>query len=206
MDHDSRRVVLNTKVFSTPRDNSGICYIGDAAKSIFSLEVRPAAASVEPGFSWPFRAYANYIDGTVEEVTELSTWASDDDVVANVGVSTGIAVGNTPGIANIEATYRGQTASGQLHVLHSCIDDPTEVVFCISRATSMGGFSGGVTRLDAVKEAVALGIDSFDPEADFMGLASFAGTFHQSNRRRNTRFCVDTGFCEREGRIESSRS
>jgi hypothetical protein len=171
-------VVLHTKVFNTPRDNSGICYIGDAAKSIFSLEVRPASASVEPGFSWPFRAYANYIDGTVEDVTELSTWASADDVVANVGVNTGIAVGNTPGITNIEATYRGQSASG----VNSMCSTPALMIrlklFFVSRARRLwADFSGGVTRLDAVKEAVGLGIDAFDPEADFMGLTSFAGTF-----------------------------
>lgn len=169
--------ILRTQTFSNPRESSGICYIGDAAKKVFTLEVRPSEASVEVGQSWPYRAFANYQDGTVEDVTEECVWESSNDTIGAVGPTTGIAVGNSPGIVTITATYVDQSDAATFKVLHSCIDEPTEVIFCISRSSSMGGFSGGSTRLEAAKEAVEATIDAFDPEIDKMGLVSFAGMY-----------------------------
>jgi hypothetical protein len=169
--------VLHTYTFDTPRENSGVCYIGDAAKEIFTLEVRPAEASVEVGGSWPYRAFANYLDGTVEDVTTECTWSSSDDTVGVVGTTTGVAVGFSPGVATITAELDGESDTAEFHVLHSCVDEPTEIVFCLSRATSMGGYSGGSTRLEAVKDAVSATIDAFDSDIDKVGLISFAGTF-----------------------------
>lgn len=169
--------VLHTKVFDNPRENSGICYVGDAAKEIFTLEVRPSTASVEVGATWAYRAYANYLDGTVADVTEDCAWTSSDDTIAVVGTSTGVAFGHAPGIITVTAEYQDVSATATLHVLHSCIDNPTEVIFCLSRAGSTGAFAGTSTRLEATKLAVETTIDAFDSTSDVVGLVSFAGTF-----------------------------
>lgn len=170
-------VSLQTLDIPAAREGSGICYIGDAAKEIFTLEIRPDYASVEVGFSWPFRCYANYQDGTIAEVTTQCVWTSNHDSIATAASTTGIVTGNSPGDVVITATYRGVSDTANLRVRHTCLDDGREVVFCLSRAASMAAYASGASRLDAVKDAVELSIDAFDPALDKMGIVSFAGTF-----------------------------
>jgi tartrate-resistant acid phosphatase type 5 len=168
---------LHSVEFPAAREGSGVCYIGDAAKEIFTLEIRPDYASVEIGNSWAYRAFANYVDGTVEDVTERATWTVDDSTIAAVGPNTGIAVGNSPGTAVLTAEYRGETDTATFRVLHSCLDDPTELVFVVDRSESMGAASGGSTKLENIKEGIERALDGYDEDMDFAAVVSFAGDF-----------------------------
>ena len=175
--YDTDGNVLHTKTLSTPRaGGSDICYIGDIAKAIFTLEVRPPFASAEVGFSWPYRAYANYVDGTVEEVTDLCLWTSSDDTIAALA-PTGVATGISPGEITVTAAYLDHTATAQFEVLHSCLDDPIEVVFTLARNTSMGAPTSGLTVFECAKEGIRQSLDHFDSTTDKAGLVSYAGTF-----------------------------
>lgn len=170
-------VSLHTFSWPAQRAGSGICYVGDAAKDVFTLQIVPDEATVEVGHSWPYRAYAHYVDGTSEEVTGRCTWTSDDSVIGTVGANTGLAVGNSPGDATITATYLDQSDTAIFHVLHSCLDDPTEVVFVVDRSAAMGAAAGDSTKLENIKTGIVRSLDGFDDTRDFLSLASFGGDF-----------------------------
>ena len=169
--------VLRTLTLPAAREGSGICYVGDAAKTMFTLEIRPDEASVEVSHSWPYRAFANYMDGTVEDVTERCVWTSSDDSIGTVGANTGVATGNSPGTVTLTAEYLDESDIAQFRVLHSCLDAPTEVVFVVDRSSEMGAASGGSTRLEHVKEGIRRSSDGFTEGRDFLGLVSFAGVY-----------------------------
>lgn len=169
--------VLHSVEFPASQEGSGICYVGDAAKEIFTLEIRPDDAAVEVGHFWPFRAFANYVDGTIEDVTERCVWTSSDSTVGVVGVNSGVAVGNSPGIATLTAEYRNESDTATLRVLHSCLDEATEIVFVVDRNASMAAASGGSTKLENVKDGIELALNGFDETRDLAALASFAGDY-----------------------------
>lgn len=169
--------VLHSLEMTEPKESSGICYIGDAAKQVFTLEVLPATAAVEVGYQWPFEAFAHYEDGTTENVTLQSVWTSADESIATVSSTSGLSTGVSPGTVDITATFRGESDSGSLTVLHSCLDDAMEVVFVVERTQSMGSTSSGASRLQNVKDAITLALDGFNDENDFVSLVSFAGTY-----------------------------
>lgn len=169
--------LLQTHEFTNPREEAGdICYIGDVAKEVFTLTVKPSEAAVEVGHTWPYRAYANYQDGNVEDVTEECVWVSEDDAIGTVANS-GIATGISPGIVTLTATYKEVSGTAEFMVLYSCLDDPTEIVFVVDRSTQMGVNASGVTRLERVKDGIGRALDGFDSTRDFAGLVSFAGEF-----------------------------
>lgn len=169
--------ILQTYEMDEPRESSGICYVGTAAKQIFTLEVKPASAVVEVGYSWPFEAFAHYQDGTIENVTLQSIWTSEDPSIGAVAETSGVATGISPGTVDITATFRDESASGEFTVLHSCLDDPLEICFVVARNGSMNSTADGATRLQHIKEGVELCIDTFRDDTDKLALASFAGVY-----------------------------
>lgn len=169
--------LLHTVEQTEPKSSSGVCYIGDAARQVFTLEVVPSTAAVEVGYQWSFEAIAHYEDGTSENVTLQSDWRSGDPAIATVNVDTGVATGVSPGTAQIHADFRGETAYGYLAVLRSCLDDPLDVVWCVERSESTGSTSSGASRLQHIKNGIASALQGFDSDRDKMALVSFAGTY-----------------------------
>ena len=79
-----------------------------------SLSLTPAAPGVPQGFTTRLRARATFSDGTAEDVTGLSTWATSDAGVATV--VPGLCAGVSAGVATVSATYAGFSASAPLTV------------------------------------------------------------------------------------------
>jgi tartrate-resistant acid phosphatase type 5 len=161
----------------TPKASSGVCYIGDAGHSIFTLEIVPDNAGVEVGFQWGFQVLAYYEDGSVENVTLRSVWTTSDESIATIGSATGVATGVSPGTVVVTAEFGGQTDTANLTVFHSCLDDPTDLIFVVERTDSMSSTSDGGSRLQHVKEGIEAAMKGFDSTRDKMGLVSFAGTY-----------------------------
>ncbi len=169
---------LFTYVVDTAKESSGVCYISDAASAAVALEVRPDTATVEVGYSYPYRAFVTRADGNVDDVTTESIWSSSDDGIASVGTNSGIATGKSPGTTQLTAAYGGQTDSAEIVVLANCLDCPMDVVLCLDRSESMATAAGGTSnRMQALREACEQFLDSLDSDTDAAALVSFAGDF-----------------------------
>jgi hypothetical protein len=86
---------------------SSVLTVGAA---IQQLVVTPAMVSTPVGVRFTFQATATLADGTVRDVTALSTWVSSDDTVvaiSNAGGSRGQATALKPGTVKIVATAAG---------------------------------------------------------------------------------------------------
>lgn len=169
--------LLHTVEMENPLTDGGTCYIGDAAKQVFTLEVVPANAGVEVGYRWPFEAYAHYEDGTVEDVTLQAVWTSADESIATIGSTSGEATGISPGTVEITAEFKDESGTANLTVFHSCLDDPSDVVFVVERSESMLSSADGASRLQHVKDGIAMARETFRSAEDKLGLVSFAGTY-----------------------------
>ena len=72
-----------------------------------TIIVSPASpANLKVGSTQQFTATGNYLDGSTADITSQVTWASDAVEVATVS-SSGLAVGVSPGSANISASLSG---------------------------------------------------------------------------------------------------
>lgn len=80
-----------------------------------ALAVTPTSATVAKGASQTFAAKATMSDNTVQDVSAVATWASNNTSVATVDTH-GIATTVSAGSATITATYSGLNASAALTV------------------------------------------------------------------------------------------
>jgi Bacterial Ig-like domain (group 2) len=81
------------------------------AKTLVSVSVAPANASIEVGATQQFTATANYSDGSTSNVTSNgATWSSSASSIATVSAS-GLATAVAVGSATVSATYQGQSGS-----------------------------------------------------------------------------------------------
>jgi hypothetical protein len=89
------------------------------AATLVSLEVAPAMVSVEAGRSTQLRALAWFSDNSTRDVTQQATWTSLTPQVATVSTTAGArgqVRGLVNGVATIQASLQGQTASGTVRV------------------------------------------------------------------------------------------
>jgi tartrate-resistant acid phosphatase type 5 len=164
------------------------CYIGDAGKTVLSLEVLPAAGTSEVGGVFQFLAVAYFTDGTSQDVTDICAWVSDSPDVATV--SKGRTFGIKPGTAVMTATYGGKSDTGTLNVLVACVDDPIDLVLVVDESYSMWQASGTSTRIDRFRQAAHLMIDAATEE-DSLGVIAFNGDYFA--QKANTRIIVPLG-------------
>lgn len=89
------------------------------ARLLVAVEVSPAQASIAAGEQQRFTATGVYSDGSREDVSTLSSWASGDTAIASVDEQ-GLATGLAAGTANISASVASATGpvsgSGTLEV------------------------------------------------------------------------------------------
>jgi len=77
-----------------------------------SVTVTPdPSLPIHPGCPEQFTATATYSDGTMADVTTLSTWSSSVAAVVAIGANTGFAVGVFCGTTNITAAFGGMTSA-----------------------------------------------------------------------------------------------
>lgn len=80
-----------------------------ATVSLISIDVQPSLVDLLIGTTQQFTATATYSDGSTADVTSHVVWESNN---TNIIISdTGVASGNTVGIARIKATLSGITSS-----------------------------------------------------------------------------------------------
>jgi hypothetical protein len=83
------------------------------------VSVDQASASIAAGTTFQFTASGSFTDGSIVDLTALSTWSSDDVAVATVSSaagSEGLATGLAQGTANITAAFGGQSDFAPLSV------------------------------------------------------------------------------------------
>lgn len=85
------------------------------ARPVAGLYVEPADAGIDQGFTQTFQAFADYSDG-VRRLVSSAVWSTDDAGVATVDEITGVAQGESPGVATIRADGEGLSGEGLLWV------------------------------------------------------------------------------------------
>ncbi|MGV8894051.1 MAG: ice-binding family protein [Burkholderiaceae bacterium] len=90
-------------------------------KSVMSVAVTPATATVPIDGVQKFLAVASYSDGSTSDVTSTSDWTSGTNSVATVNKTTGVAEGIGSGISKITANFGGKSGSGNLTVTNATL-------------------------------------------------------------------------------------
>jgi Mg-chelatase subunit ChlD len=156
-----------------PGDGDNI-YVPPVSKTPKSLAVLPAAATVEVGKTWQFRAEVSYVDGSREDVTSTCSWSSSS--TARASVAAGKAVGLGLGTASIIATFGSLTAAASFTVKAVCLDAPLDLVIVADRSDSTRSSKWPGTWLDQIKLASSVLLDSL-AAGDQAALVSFAGDY-----------------------------
>jgi uncharacterized protein YjdB len=89
------------------------------AATLASITVSPMNGSVAKNATLQFWALGTFTDNTVQDVTQMVTWASSDGtkaIISNAVGSKGLATGVAPGITTISALGAGKAGSTQLTV------------------------------------------------------------------------------------------
>ncbi|MDD2308453.1 MAG: Ig-like domain-containing protein [Desulfuromonadaceae bacterium] len=82
------------------------------APQLMSITISPTSLDLTAGTSAPLTVNATFSDGTIQDVTNLSVWTSNDSTKATVaagGLGTERVTGVTAGSTTISATYGGKT-------------------------------------------------------------------------------------------------
>jgi len=77
---------------------------------VTNIEITPGTASLAKGTTQAFVAKATLSDGTIQDITNLTTWQTSDPFVASVDAS-GLASANQMGGATVTAQYLGVTSN-----------------------------------------------------------------------------------------------
>lgn len=83
---------------------------------IQSIVISPASPEIAQGMNYQFTATAIY-GGSIpgKDITNVAHWDTNNTAIATI-TSTGYAKGESPGVATINATYDGQSATATLNV------------------------------------------------------------------------------------------
>ncbi len=83
---------------------------------IQSIVISPVSADIAPGMNYQYTATAIY-GGSIpgKDITDVAHWNTNDTAIATI-TSTGYAKGESTGVATINATYDGQSATATLNV------------------------------------------------------------------------------------------
>ena len=89
--------------------------IATQAKTLASIAVSPATATIAAGATQQFTATATYSDGSTANVTTSATWVSSKPAVANISAA-GLATALTTGSTTVTATLTGVSATAAVTV------------------------------------------------------------------------------------------
>lgn len=87
------------------------------AAQLESFTVTPSPLRTGPGRTAQLTATGTYSDATTANVTQLTSWASNDPAVASVNVQTGVVTGVSLGSTTIEATIGSLTQDSPISVI-----------------------------------------------------------------------------------------
>jgi hypothetical protein len=100
-----------TPTASLTQDITASSRLTVTGNSVTSLVVAPPGAVIPVGQTLQYSATAVFSDGTTQDVTLQSTWASSVPGTATVGSGTGLLTGVAPGALNVTATFNGLTGT-----------------------------------------------------------------------------------------------
>jgi uncharacterized protein YjdB len=106
-----------------------------ANKTLTSIAVSPAAASVVVGATQQFTATGSYSDGTTSDITSSVTWATSNTATATINAA-GLATGVAAGSANVTAALSGVTGTAALTVTAQ-VATPTLVSIAVTPPTAI---------------------------------------------------------------------
>lgn len=88
------------------------------AAAIRSLTLNPTAPKIAKGTTQAFKATATFTDGTMQDVSAMSSWSIKDTTGTSVAVinSLGVATGRNVGKARVTARYMMNSATATLEV------------------------------------------------------------------------------------------
>lgn len=118
--------------------------------TVTGMSVLPPNVSIPTGFTQQYRAYLQYSDLTVQEVTANATWASSSPAVATVNNGSanqpGLATSLAPGQTQISAAYSGYSGSATLTVTSAVLSSiqVTPASASIPRGTTQAFVATGV--------------------------------------------------------------
>ncbi|HEX9244416.1 MAG TPA: Ig-like domain-containing protein [Anaeromyxobacter sp.] len=101
-------IVVTATHLATAIAGSTTLTVTNATQSAYAID--QGSATIAKGTTFPFTASGTYSDGSVIDLTALSTWASDAGAVATVSNAAGregLATGVAPGTANVTAAFAG---------------------------------------------------------------------------------------------------
>ena len=164
-------IEIDTVTRTTSRTFS-LCYV-PTQRQATHLVIRPSSATLPRKINFPFQAVATFLDGTVQDVTELSEWASLNTAVVTV-TQKGVAQGQNTGTTTIQAVYQGMTAAATVTVPLDCSEAGREIALVLDTSGSMAYTNPpNGPRMDRLKQAVNLFLDTCKPE-DRVLTVSFA--------------------------------
>jgi hypothetical protein len=85
------------------------------AKTLTSVSVSPAAASVSMGNTQQYTATAKYSDGSTANVSSTASWAVGSSAIAAIS-ATGLVTGKAAGSTSVTASLSGMTGTASLDV------------------------------------------------------------------------------------------
>jgi hypothetical protein len=102
-------------ITATSQGVSGSAGLFVASKTLASVSLTPANASISAGTTQQFHFVGTFSDGSTQDLTSSATWSSGTAATANV-TSLGLATGLAVGTSSIGATFQGFSASSTLTV------------------------------------------------------------------------------------------
>jgi len=133
-------------------NGSAALAVQSGTKTVTSVSVTPATATIAVGATQQFTATASYSDGTTSNVTSSgATWSTSAPAIATISAS-GLATDVAAGQATMTATYQGKSASAILNATAATVTSvsvsPTSVnlqVGATQQFTATATYSDGTT-------------------------------------------------------------
>lgn len=138
------------------------------------LLLKPLTATIVPAGTLDYASYVSYA-GVETLLTQALTYTSSNPSVATINATTGVATGVAPGTVTISVVWQGQTATAQLTVVSSCINQTTDIVLLIDNSVSMQQpFNGAYpTKGDFAKAAAQSLVSNFDFTVGSIAVVAF---------------------------------
>jgi len=148
-----------TSISATFGTASGSTNLNVNTASIQSIAVSPANLQLAPGLTQKFTATGVFSDGSVQNISNLVTWGTDNPaaaVISNNAANVGVALGVAQGVANITASFTTPVppvvGSTQLKVSNATLQsisvtpgNSTITPAGVLQYTATGNFSDGTT-------------------------------------------------------------
>ncbi|HEX7899972.1 MAG TPA: Ig-like domain-containing protein, partial [Planctomycetota bacterium] len=164
-----------TLVTASARGLSGSTTLTVSTAAAAALIVAPEWARLFTSTSYGYAAFRRLADGTLEDVTTLAAWSSDDASIASVAAG-GLVSTVAPGSTRIVATLGGLSGEGAIHVIPRALltlavsPSTASIVEGQTRSFSASGFfNDGTTR--NVTTEVAWSADPAVASVNASGLA-----------------------------------